>query len=301
MLEVVEPGLLLTVQDLGRPGHEHLGVPRGGAADPRSLAIANRLVGNEPGAAALEATLLGPRLRALVEITLAIAGASLEPRIQPGDRPVDRSRPVRLLAGEELEFQEAGDPERGCRVYVALAGGIDVPLVLGSRSTSRVGAFGGFDGRPLRAGDVLRAIENSPSPSTEEDQVVVLTSPNEPIRVLAGPAAREPGGVDQLASLLETTWTVALDSDRRGLRLEASSGVRDARMPSSGDRPSHGVVVGAIQLTPSGQPLVLMPDGGVTGGYPVIAIVASPDLSRLGQLTPGVEIRFAEARVRLDE
>lgn len=304
-IEVIEPGLLLTVQDLGRPGHEHLGVPRGGAADAQSLSAANRLVGNEAGAAVLEATLLGPRLRALRDVTIAIAGAHLEPVVQPGGRPIDVSRPIRLGAGEELGFLEAGDPERGCRVYIAISGGIDVPLVLGSRSTSLVGAFGGLDGRALRPGDVLATFEPppavAPKPGEVEAGAARASAATDPIRVLAGPAAEEPGGADQWSALLETTWTVGLDSDRRGLRLEGTTRSGPSAMAASGDRPSHGVVVGAIQLTPSGQPLVLMPDGGVTGGYPVIGIVASGDLPRLGQLTPGAEIRFAEARVRFSE
>ena len=302
-LEVVEPGLLLTVQDLGRPGHEHLGVPRAGAADVRSIVAANDLVGNEPGAAGLEATLLGPRLRAIRDISIAIAGASLEPVIQPGGRPIDVSRAIRLAAGQELGFLEAGGPERGCRAYVAVAGGIDVPVVLGSRSTSLVGAFGGLEGRPLRAGDVLTAFESTGDGATdasEDDDVTTLPSPDRPIRILAGPAAAGSGGEERLLALLDTRWIVGLDSDRRGLRLE-SGGDAGFRLAAAGDRPSQGLVVGAIQLTPSGQPLVLMPDGGTTGGYPVVAIVVAADLPRLGQLAPGAEIRFARARVRFSE
>jgi len=301
-LEVIDPGLLLTVQDLGRPGHEHLGVPRAGAADARSLAAANRLVGNEPGAAALEATLLGPRLRAVRAVTIAVTGADLEPVLRPGDRPVDRSRPIRLVAGDELGFLEAGDPDRGCRAYLAVAGGIDVPIVLGSRSTSLAGGFGGFDGRPLRAGDVLEGL--APSGATANEALrAVDNSPaatDRAIRVFPGPAADEPDGAARWATFLQTSWIVGLDSDRRGLRLEPPADSAPG-LGAAGDRPSHGVVVGAIQLTPSGHPLVLMPDGGVTGGYPVIAVVASADLPLLGQLTPGAAIHFASARVRLDE
>jgi antagonist of KipI len=303
-LEVLDPGLLLTVQDLGRPGYEHLGVPRAGAVDARSIVAANRLVGNEPDAAALEATLLGPRLRAIHDIRIAIAGANLEPVVQPGGRPIDVARPIRLAAGDQLGFLEAGGPERGCRAYVAVAGGIDVPVILGSRSTSLVGAFGGLEGRPLRAGDVLTALDSARDgtidESEDDDVTTTLPSPDRPIRLLAGPAAAEPGGEQRLLALLDTRWTVGLDSDRRGLRLE-SAGDAGSQLAASGDRPSQGLVVGAIQLTPSGQPLVLMPDAGTTGGYPVIAVVASADLPRLGQLAPGTEIRFARARVRFSE
>ena len=294
-LEVVEPGLLLTVQDRGRPGFEHLGVPRAGAADGRSLDAANRVVGNDPDAAALEATLLGPRLRAVRSVTIAIAGADLGPRLQPGARSITRGRPIELMAGDEIELGEAGDPDRGCRAYLAIAGGIDVPVVLGSRSTSLVGGFGGFEGRPLRTGDGVAAFHTAipAALAVDEDRSADddRSAPwRRPVVVLRGPAASEPGGEARFRTLIETAWTVSNNSDRRGLRLEADLDL--AGLALSGDRPSGGVVPGAIQLTPSGEPLVLMPDGGVTGGYAVIALVATLDLPTLGQLTPGATLRF---------
>jgi biotin-dependent carboxylase-like uncharacterized protein len=295
-LEVLEPGLLLTVQDLGRRGLEHLGVPKAGAADPHSLARANAAVGNEPDAAVLEATLLGPRLRALRDIDVAVAGADLRAIVEPGGRAVMLGEPIRLGRDDVLAFEETGDPERGCRAYIAVAGGFDVPIVLGSRSTSLVGGFGGFEGRPLRSGDVLEVYrfgdrtDESTNVAIEPAEPVVSGTP---IEVLPGPAAREPGGDARLAALLETEWAVSLSSDRRGLRLETDRDV--AALAVGGDRPSHGVVPGTIQLTPSGQPLVLMPDAGTTGGYPVIAIVMSAELYRLGQLAPGATVHFARS------
>jgi antagonist of KipI len=298
-LEVLDPGLLLTVQDGGRRGFEHLGVPRAGAADARSLALANQLVGNSSSSAGLEATLVGPRLRALRDVVIAITGADLDPVVQAGHRTGVHGRGIRLAAGEVLEFQEPGDPERGCRAYIAVGGGIDVPVVLGSRSTSLVGGFGGFDGRALRVGDVLLAavaptssasVPFAGGPASGDVQLGL----REPIRVLPGPASREPDGERRLRALLETTWRVALDSDRRGLRLEPALGATFATGagPSDADRPSQGVVLGTIQLATSGQPLVLMPDAGTTGGYPVIAVVVSADLPTLGQLAPMAEVRF---------
>jgi biotin-dependent carboxylase-like uncharacterized protein len=295
-LEVLEPGLLLTVQDMGRHGFEHLGVPRAGAADSRSLARANAAVGNDLGAAILEATLLGPRLRAVRELDLAVTGADLGAIVEPGGRAVVLGEPIRLGRDDVLAFEATGDPERGCRAYIAVAGGIDVPLVLGSRSTSLVGAFGGIEGRPLRSGDVLAVSELDDRPAelpdlaTEPQEFVVSDTP---IRVLPGPAAGEPGGDARLAALLEIEWTVSISSDRRGLRLEADRDL--AALAVAGDRPSHGVVPGTIQLTPSGQPIVLMPDAGTTGGYPVIAIVLSAELHRLGQLAPGATVHFARS------
>jgi len=291
-IEVIEPGLLLTVQDLGRRGSEHLGVPRAGAADARSLVLANRLAGASDGAAALEATLLGPRIRALRDVTIGLAGADLAPVAQPGDRLLAVGRAHRLGPGEILECTEPGDEERGCRLYLAVDGGIDVPFVLGSRSTSLVGGFGGLDGRPLRAGDVLAARETEREPVSTDGTAPPPRWWDRPIGVLPGPESSSGDGAARLAAFVGASWTVANASDRRGLRLDADDPALAAALATPGDRPSFGVVPGAIQLTPSGQPIVLMPDGGVTGGYPVIAIVASADLPALGQLVPGASVRF---------
>lgn len=300
-LEGLEAGLQTTVQDFGRPGFEHLGVPRSGAADPLALAVANLLVGNDPGAAGLECTLLGPRLRAQRPLTVALAGADLGAILQPGDRPMATLRPHRLAAGETIEFTTAGNPELGCRTYVAIHGGIEVEPVLGSRSTSLVGAFGGFDGRALQVGDMIEVLDgldddgaaNLAPAGTEFAQgwpnTIRLPAPGDPIRVLAGPATSGPDGADRLAEFLVTKWFVTGEFDRRGLRLDSEVAVR---RPPLAERPSQGTVPGAIQLAPSGQPLVLMPDAGTTGGYPVIAIVARADLGILGQLSAGSPVQF---------
>jgi biotin-dependent carboxylase-like uncharacterized protein len=299
--EVLEAGLQTTVQDLGRAGFEHLGVPHAGAADPRALAAANWLAGNEPGAAALECTLLGPELLARRSITVALAGADMGAVALPSGRALATLRHHRIEAGERLAFTIAGDPDIGCRAYLAIAGGIDVPVVLDSRSTSLVGGFGGLDGRALRAGDVLAAGPSGSSAPRERLERHVLPRIGAPVRVLAGPAARGGGGQARFEQFVATTWFVSGDSDRRGLRLEPAPGQWTAagsdpatgREPPPGpDRSPHGVVPGAIQVTPSGQPLVLMPDAGTTGGYPVIAVAMRADLGILGQLVPGSAIRF---------
>ncbi|HLX34393.1 MAG TPA: biotin-dependent carboxyltransferase family protein [Candidatus Limnocylindrales bacterium] len=306
-LQVIEPGLLTTVQDLGRRGFEHLGVPRSGAADARSLALANALIGNDEGDAALEATLLGPTLRATRQITIGLAGADLAPVAQPGHRRLAVGQAHRLEPGEVLECTEAGDEDRGCRLYIAVGGGIDVPTVLGSRSTSLIGSFGGFEGRPLRTRDLIDARAASAAgggppdgrPDRRPGAVAQGSAASDtPMLVLAGPAAAEPGGAERLARFLDVVWTVGIQSDRRGLRLEVGprSDVELGRLAVAGDRSSAGVAPGAIQLTPSGQPIVLMPDAGTTGGYPVIAVVASADVWRLGQLAPGAPARFRLAR-----
>jgi biotin-dependent carboxylase-like uncharacterized protein len=295
VLEVVSPGLLTTVQDFGRPGLESMGVPRGGAADPLGLAVANLVVGNEPGAAAIECTILGPELRVLLDVTIGLGGADLGAHALPSGRALQAGASHKLRAGEVLAFGDA-EPEIGCRAYLAVAGGIDVPEVLGSRSTSLVGGFGGFDGRPLRAGDRLRARGGMPGPAQPEwPPDLPLPSFSAPVRVLTGPDAAgsaaddAAGSTPALTDLLVGAWTVSHASDRRGLRLEGSALATPGEVA---DRPSQAVLPGAIQLTPSGQPIVLMPDAGPTGGYPVIAVVCSADLWLLGQLRPGSEVAF---------
>ena len=292
VFEVAAPGLLSTIQDLGRPGLERFGVPSGGAADPLGITVANLVVGNEPGMAAVECTLLGPQLRVLRDVTVGLGGSDLGAHALPSGRTLRPGASHRLRAGEVLEFADA-EPEIGCRAYLAVGGGIDVPEILGSRSTSLVGAFGGFDGRPLRAEDRLPAGRAAPQgaeiawPADLE-----LPSARGPIRVLAGPEAndRARGEVPDLpGQLVGAAWTVSHDSDRRGLRFD---GPALAGVNPLADRPSSGVLPGAIQVTPSGQPIVLMPDAGPTGGYPVIAVVCSADLWRLGQLRPANEVAF---------
>jgi biotin-dependent carboxylase-like uncharacterized protein len=303
VLEVVLPGLLSSVQDAGRPGLESLGVPSGGAADPLGLAVANLVVGNDPGTAAVECTVLGPELRVLQDLTVGLGGADLGARALPSGRTLRPSASHRLDAGEVLAFADA-EPEVGCRAYVAIGGGIDVPEVLGSRSTSLVGGFGGLEGRPLRAGDRLQARDTKPGirSSVEADWPVDLPLPaiGGPVRVLAGPDAIESadeatrGSAALLTHLLAGDWAVSHDSDRRGLRLDgpARTDLGAASPGRLADRPSQGVLPGAIQLTPSGQPIVLLPDAGPTGGYPVIAVVCSADLWLLGQLRPGSDVTF---------
>ncbi len=302
---VIEPGLQTTVQDLGRPGHRHEGVPLAGALDTTSLALANALVGNEPNAAVLECTLTGPTLRVLVPTVVALAGADLGAYERGSGRRLAPLRRHRLVPGVVLAFAGAA-PDRGCRAYLAVAGGgIHVPLVLGSRSTSLVGGFGGFHGRAVRSGDVLHVggetvfvgggLSGSP-PAALVDAIQASSLPAgsgpTPVRVLpgelaAGPSDRSP----TFTGLLASTWTIDPASDRRGLRLVGAA----LAPPVAADAPSRGVLPGTIQLTPSGGPLVLLADGGTTGGYPVVAVIIAADLPILGQLAPGSSVQFVAA------
>jgi biotin-dependent carboxylase-like uncharacterized protein len=280
VLEVLSPGLMTTVQDAGRAGHGHLGVPLSGACDPWSLAIANTLVGNDAGEAALELTIVGPDLHVLADCVIGVAGADLGGvRTETGERLLP-GRSHRLPAGARISFP--GPPSRGARAYVALPGGIDVPLVLESRSTCLVARFGGFDGRPLRERD--RVSCRLPPDAAPAEATWSSARDEGPIRVLEGP---DPFG---LGELVAGTWTVATESDRIGLRLDGP-GIAPERQRA--ERRTHGVVPGTVQLPPDGRPIVLLADAQPTGGYPVPAVVATVDVARLGQLPPGGEVRFA--------
>jgi antagonist of KipI len=304
MLEVLDPGLLSTVQDAGRPDWTHLGVPIGGACDRWSLAVANLLAGNEPGAAALEMTLVGPVLAVRETVVIGLVGADLGGIERTSGRRLEPGRTHRLEAGTTIAFP--GNPSAGpsgARAYLALPGGLDVPAVLGSRSTSLAGAFGGLDGRPLRGGDVLAGATTAAARGgrrTRQDGSDALVDRSwplldgdphlgdpqpPPIRLLRGPG--DGVGVRELAGRV---WRAAAGSDRVGIRLEGQP--VDAR--GDGEMLSHGVVFGAVQVPPDGLPIVLLADHQTTGGYPVVAVVISADHPRLGQLRPGATASFVE-------
>ena len=296
VLEVIDPGLLLAVQDGGRPGRSSEGVTRGGAADPWSLAVANCLLGNAPDAAALEATLLGPTVRALAAVTVAVAGA-MSGRVDRTGERVAPGASVTLATGQELVLQPTGEGARG---YLAVPGGADVPLVLGSRSTALGAGFGGFEGRALLPGDRIAAVGAPdagrrtrafvlPRARWPGDAVPARVTATAPLRVLPGPHA-EALGPDALPSLVAQAWTMSSASDRVGIRLEGAT----LRASATGELASHGVVTGSVQVPPDGRPIVLLVDHQPTGGYPVVAVVITADLGRLGQLAPGTPVRFQE-------
>lgn len=313
LLEVVAPGLLSTIQDVGRFDHRDEGVPVAGACDPVGLAVANAVLGNAMDAAAIECTILGPELLVLADTVVGLGGADLEITLEPGTRRLAPGRAHRVDAGDRL-VSGTGPGIEGCRAYLAVRGGLDVPVVLGSRSTSLVGAFGGIEGRPLRAGDRLRALE---TPGGRADPTARWPGPltprpaSAPLRVLPGlegvaPAADGRRRAELARALFEARWRIAAASDRRGLRLEGPSiqiaAHRDARpgpRPAAAAAASHGVLPGTIQLTPSGQPLILLNDAGTTGGYPVIGVVIAADLWQLGQARPGSWIEFQATTVAI--
>ncbi|MDQ6622999.1 MAG: biotin-dependent carboxyltransferase family protein, partial [Verrucomicrobiota bacterium] len=287
-----------SVQDLGRPGHRASGVSPGGALDPHGLRVANLLVGNEPGCAGLELTRGTVRLRFSEPRIVAWCGGSLD--VHAGKCVVSPGRSALLRAGEILHF--VAGPESG-RAWLAISGGIDVPLVLGSRSTDLRSGFGGHEGRALRDGDALplgqlsawaRALMKKLEPST----IASWVAPNEwsnaslrhPfLRILPG-ADRSRFSNAALDALARETFTVGAECDRMGVRLAGPELSRRRK----GDLLSEAVAPGTIQVPPNGQPIVLLGDCQTIGGYPKIAHVIAVDLPLAAQLRPGDQIRFAE-------
>lgn len=286
-LEVVRAGALTTVQDLGRPGYAHLGVPRSGALDTGAHALANRLLGNPPGAATLETTLDGVGLRAVGgPVTVAVTGAPCAVRVD--GRPAPWGAPVLLRAGAELEV---GRAESGLRGYVAVRGGFAVEPVLGSRSTDLLSGLGP---PVLSAGALLPVGAPGPDPVAGADAPAAPGPPSElvlPLRL--GPRADWFTARSVTERLLRAAYRVSAASNRIGLRTEGPALVR-AR---GGELPSEGMVLGAVQVPPDGQPVVFLADHPVTGGYPVVGVVPpGPALDAAAQARPGVPVRFVRSR-----
>ena len=299
---VLHAGLLTTVQDAGRLRHQRFGIPVCGAMDLVALRLGNLLVGNEESAAAIEITLLGPRLEFDTSCLIALTGADLQPIVDGERVPVGRA--MQVPAGAALSFGEA---ERGCRAYLAAAGGVCTAEVLGSRSTYVRGGFGGVRGRALRRDDVLtfgspsglsQRISGELAERPDARRVQVTTwgastalvprySPAPSVRLLVGehmhmltPESRE--------LLFRTDFRVAAQSDRMGYRLEGPA----LEVSEPTELLSEGVAFGTVQLPPGGKPIILMADRQTTGGYPRIGEVASVDLPLVAQLRPGHRIRF---------
>lgn len=278
MIVVRAPGLLTTVQDLGRPGWAHLGVPLAGAVDRAALRAANRAVGNPPGAAALETTLVGPELVLTVDAVIAVAGGRCALAVD--GRRVDLGRAVSVRAGRTVT---AGAVQDGVRSYLAVRGGLDVEPVLGSRSTCTLSGLGP---PPLRAGDVLPIGDRVEGAVREE--VLPRIDPEPVLRVVLGPRAdalREP------AALTTGSYLVTPSSDRTGVRLDGPA----LRRRSVEELPSEGVLPGAVQVPPDGRPIVFLANCPTTGGYPVVAVVVPEDLRHAAQARPGSRLRFALA------
>jgi antagonist of KipI len=299
--------MLSTVQDAGRRGFQRQGVSVGGAMDGYAMRVANRLVGNPETAATLEMTLIGPTLEFERDALIAICGAQFSPTI--GQHAVPLWRAVRANAGAVLAF---GSCAGGCRAYLAVAGGIDVPIVLGSRATHLRAKFGGLEGRALRVGDVLPSGTPSEPARRLMDQLagggdrpaatewrlgrsVIPSYPTHPtIRVVSGAGYEQMNPASQ-QRFLESSFIITADSDRMGYRLQGPT----LDLPVPTEPISQPICMGSIQLLPQGQMVVLMADCQTTGGYPQIAHVASADQQVVAQLKPGDSMKFT--RVSLAE
>jgi biotin-dependent carboxylase-like uncharacterized protein len=283
VLTVVAPGPFATVQDRGRTGWASIGVPRSGAADRASADLANRLVGNRGEAAVVEVTAGGLRARAERTVLVAVTGAPAP--VQVGGRPMPLNAPVSVPAGTVLSL---GVPPVGLRSYLAVRGGVDVPAVLGSRSTDTLSGLGPA---PLSAGDRL-PIGSMAVEEPVVDVAAVRTPSADPVlRVLPGPR-RDWLAPSAWTALAAGPWTVTPNSDRIGLRL---TGPRLHRARDD-ELPSEGLVPGAVQVPPDGAPVLFLADHPVTGGYPVLAVVVTADLPAAAQLRPGDQARFRPAR-----
>jgi biotin-dependent carboxylase-like uncharacterized protein len=295
-IEIVSPGLATTVQDLGRPGYYHLGIPLSGGMDRLALQAANLLVGNDPGAAVLEAVFMGPQIAFADDRMVAVAGAELPPKVDGEPRETWASFLVK--AGQTLSFDFL---KKGARAYIAIGGGIDVPVVLGSRSTYVLGALGGYEGRTLQAGDRLKLGVAVPIKQGRAVATDLRRAPGASVelRVLTGlywHRVAEQSGRDFFAD----TWKVAPEADRIGYRFRGGRPLKfKPRTPpfGAGSDPSNIVDAcypyGSIQVPGGTEPIVLHRDAVSGGGYFMLGTVISADMDLIGQLQPHTPVRFA--------
>ena len=280
-------GLLTTVQDRGRYGYQRFGMPVSGAMDVFSFELANLLVGNDPGDACLEATISGPELEFTGATWIAITGADMDPRLNGQGIPMNTTIDVR--PGDRLGFRGL---RSGCRAYIAFAGGIAVPPVMGSRSTYLRTGIGGFQGRALMPGDELPLGEPKGKPRLKKipEGLIPDYKHEQTIRIISGPEAHY-FEIVGLRSFLSTEYTVTAQSDRMGYRL---SGEPIQHKEGMTNIISAGISLGTVQVPGDGQPIILMADRQTSGGYARIANVITVDLTLLAQLRPGDIVRFSE-------
>ena len=285
--EVLEPGILTTVQDLGRYGFSQFGVPPSGALDTFSLRVGNLLVGNREGEACLEMTLMGLKIKVLKEGVIAITGGDLSPTLN--EEPLEMWRIHLLVEGDVITFKKV---QAGCRAYLAVSGGFVVPKIMGSSSTYLSGNFGGLEGRKLRRGNILYTLDISPFlnklglrfpsdwiPSLEKEVL---------LKVIPGPQDHhftEKGS----HTFCSSSYQVTPQCDRMGVRLEGPKIERRSDVEES--IISEGLISGAIQVPGDGKPIIILTEL-VTGGYTKIATIISTDLSKVAQLKPGDQVRF---------
>jgi antagonist of KipI len=293
-MEILSPGILTSIQDLGRYGCGRYGVAPSGALDPFSLRIANLLVGNRPDQAGLETMLLGPAIRVLADIVVAVTGGNLQPLLNK--RPIEMWRSHNLKKNDILSF---GSMASGLRAYVAVAGGFQITPVMGSRSTNLPTGFGGFQGRALEKNDILTCAKPSSQLQTQTRIFNEAWIPHYPdswlLRIIWGPQDDHFPDKSR-ASFLSATYKMSSDSDRTGIRLEGAIIRKKPDIQAS--IISEGVIAGSVQIPGDGKPIIILGET-VTGGYRKIATVISADLPLLGQIKPGDTVGFSA--VSLDE
>ena len=282
-LHMVKPGLLTTVQDLGRFGHQAAGVPVAGPMDMFSHRVANQLAGNDADAATLEITLIGPEMIVEADTTVAIAGAQFE--VTCDDRFVPTGTSFDVRRGQRIKF---GRIQQGARAYLAVAGGIQTEPVLGSRATHLVSRMGGFSGRAMLAGDRLPIASGLPQRPQRKSAGLMLPSKGRSLlRVMAGPQA-DWFQADALKTIAGVSFRISPQSNRMGYRLQGPPLART----HEGELISEPLGIGAIQVPSAGEPILLMADRQTAGGYPKIGYVITADLPLAGQLAPGDFIEF---------
>ncbi|MCA0988532.1 biotin-dependent carboxyltransferase family protein [Guptibacillus algicola] len=289
LFKVKKPGLLTTIQDHGRVGYQQYGIVVAGAMDSFSMNISNFLVGNKGDEAVLEVTVMGPKLEVLGDAIIAICGGNLSPTVNGKNVPMWKSFEVN--AGDRLEF---GQPVEGARSYISVAGGFDIPIVMGSKSTYLKAGIGGFEGRALERGDVLKSARNAKGKrgrALHYDEVPTYEK-EITIRVVMGPHLH--AFTDEaVETFLSSTYEVTPKSDRMGYRVTGPT----LEHETSADIISEAIPLGGIQVPANGEPIILMSDRQTTGGYTRIATVISNDISSLAQAMPGCKIRFQEVSV----
>ncbi|MCR5346934.1 MAG: biotin-dependent carboxyltransferase family protein [Fretibacterium sp.] len=284
-LFIQSPGALTTIQDLGRWGYQAIGMPVSGAMDAPALVRGNILLGNPDGAAALEITMMGPSIRFEGEGAIAVTGGDLSPRLN--GQPIANWTAVPVRTGDVLSF---GGPRKGLRAYLCTSGGIDVPLVMGSRSTYMKAGIGGLEGRKLQKGDVLVTGEPGKyAAGTECPESLRPEYGEAPLRTVPGPQDSyiRPEGVK---TFFETEYRLSASSDRMGCRMEGGTPIEHVRGP---DIVSDAIPMGAVQVPGQGLPIVMMADRQTTGGYVKIGVVHALDVARLSQFLPGSPVRFS--------
>ncbi|MGW7530805.1 5-oxoprolinase subunit C family protein [Amycolatopsis sp. NPDC054798] len=279
-LEIVSTGSLALVQDLGRPGYAHLGVPPSGALDTAALRLGNRLVGNAEDAAGIETVLGGLTVQAAASCTAAVTGPPVA--VSVDGQETGSHTPIPLRPGQKLTI---GRPDSGLRCYLTVSGGIAVPPVLGSRSTD---VLSGLGPSPLSAGAVVPLGPATGVPSGADVVAAAPVPAQLAVPVLLGP--RDDWFADAV-NALNAQWTVTAESNRVGVRLDGPP-LRRVSTVANSELPSEGVLTGAIQVPPNGLPLVFLADHPTTGGYPVVAVVRRESLGALAQARPGTLVRF---------